>query len=85
MIKCLNGKSEVLSEGASEGGNLTMARALDASYYTPPYAVNNGDNRYNVSYKTVPVTARVRLLSLYQSGHFPVAANDASRLGSNLR
>ena len=55
MIKCLNGKQEVL---AGVNGNLTLAENLNESYYSPPYAINNGDNRYNVSYKTVAVSAR---------------------------
>ncbi len=30
---------------------------LNESYFNPPYAINNGDNAYNISYKTVAITA----------------------------
>ena len=53
MIGCISGRDAVLALG----GNQTMAKALNASYFNPPYQVNNGDNRYNTSYKTVAVTA----------------------------
>jgi len=53
MVGCVSGKDAVLALG----GNLTLAKSINASYYSPPYPVNNGDNRYNLSYKTVAVTA----------------------------
>ena len=53
MIGCVSGREAVLALG----GNQTNAKALNASYFSPPYQINNGDNRYNISYKTVAVTA----------------------------
>ena len=53
MVGCISGKDAVLAQG----GNQTLANNLNASYFEPPYAVNNGDNRYNISYKTVAITA----------------------------
>ena len=53
MLGCVSGKDAVLALG----GNLTLAKSINASYYSPPYPVNNNDNRYNLSYKTVAVTA----------------------------
>ena len=53
MVGCISGKAAVLAQG----GNQTLANNLNASYFEPPYAVNNGDNRYNISYKTVAITA----------------------------
>lgn len=51
MVGCVSGKSAV---EAMTGNN---SIALNESYFTPPYAINNGDNAYNISYKTVAVTA----------------------------
>lgn len=53
MVGCVSGKDAVVALG----GNNTLAKNLNSSYFEPPYAVNNGDNRYNISYKTVAVTA----------------------------
>ena len=53
MIGCVSGRDAVLALG----GNQTLAKSLNASYFSPPYQINNGDNRYNISYKTVAVTA----------------------------
>ena len=54
MIGCVSGRDAVLALG----GNQTLAKSLNASYFQPPYQINNGDNRYNISYKTVAVTAQ---------------------------
>ena len=54
MIGCVSGRDAVLALG----GNQTLAKNLNASYFSPPYNINNGDNRYNISYKTVAVTAQ---------------------------
>lgn len=54
MIGCISGRDAVLALG----GNQTLAKNLNASYFTPPYAINNNDNHYNLSYKTVAVTAQ---------------------------
>ena len=53
QVGCISGKDAVLALG----GNQSLANSLNASYFVPPYAVNNGDNRYNISYKTVAITA----------------------------
>ena len=49
MIGCVSGRDAVLQQNASI--------TLNESYFSPPYSVNNGDNMYNISYKTVAVTA----------------------------
>ena len=49
MIGCVSGRDAVLKQNASV--------TLNESYFNPPYMVNNGDNLYNISYKTVAVTA----------------------------
>ena len=49
MIGCVSGRDAVLAQNASV--------TLNSSYFDPPYMVNNGDNLYNISYKTVAVTA----------------------------
>ncbi len=49
MIGCISGYDAVKAHNSSI--------SLNASYFSPPYMVNNGDNLYNISYKTVAVTA----------------------------
>ena len=49
MIGCVSGRDAALKQNSSI--------SLSASYFDPPYMVNNGDNLYNISYKTVAVTA----------------------------
>ena len=49
MIGCVSGRDAVLAQNSSV--------TLNSSYFDPPYMVNNGDNLYNISYKTVAVTA----------------------------
>jgi alpha-D-xyloside xylohydrolase len=51
MVGCVSGKDAVIAMG----GNKSIS--LNDSYFTPPYTINNGDNAYNISYKTVAVTA----------------------------
>ncbi len=51
MIGCVSGKDAVMATT----GNKSIT--LNESYFNPPYSINNGDNAYNISYKTVAVTA----------------------------
>lgn len=51
MIGCVSGRDQVLATA----GNKSVT--LNESYFNPPYTINNGDNAYNISYKTVAVTA----------------------------
>ena len=51
MLGCVSGKDAVIAAT----GNKSIS--LNESYFNPPYAINNGDNAYNISYKTVAVTA----------------------------
>ena len=45
MIGCVSGRDAVLALG----GNQTNAKALNASYFSPPYQINKVDNVYNIS------------------------------------
>ena len=51
MLGCVSGKDQVMATA----GNKSIS--LNESYFNPPYTINNGDNAYNISYKTVAVTA----------------------------
>ncbi|EIE19743.1 hypothetical protein COCSUDRAFT_31111 [Coccomyxa subellipsoidea C-169] len=51
MLGCVSGRDQVMATA----GNKSIT--LNESYFNPPYAINNGDNAYNISYKTVAITA----------------------------
>lgn len=51
MLSCVSGKDAVMATTSNK------SITLNESYFNPPYTINNGDNAYNISYKTVAVTA----------------------------